>query len=921
MWEKSKYRNTKQLGQNRSFLRIKNIAYFFCIGLTLSLLLVIKNIPATAEQSKLSHHVRLITLNKTTPPALSDTLPLLRGGLGRGNARIMGNLADIISDANQEITQLSNSLELLQQGKNYYQAGQYTEAARVWENALLDYQSKRENLNQVQVLNYLALTYKDLGKIPQAQTAIAKSIDIIKSFKKTDTQSSLLLAQALNTQGSLQILQGQTDTAIDTWKQAAKTYERAGDKTGKLISQINQAQGLQASGQYRRAKTLLEELVKELQSQPDSLLKAQGLRSLGIALQTIGDLEQSKTILDQSWEISKQLNSPTDVSAALFSLGNVAQDLQEYDVAWTYYQEAINLSREPQIKLEAQLNQLSLLIKLENWELAQTLIPEIETNIAQLTPSRPAIYAKINFAESLMMLKPTGESKKAVSDSNAIKIAQLLATAIQQAKEIKDPRAEAYSLNQLGKLYQENDQLTDAATLTKQALTIAQEMNATDLVARAAGQLGIIAKQQADINNAIAAYEIAFNNYQSLRGDLVAINKDVQFNFKESIEPIYRDYVSVLLQKANQSNLKQALQVMEALQIAELDNFFRDACLDNTNPVVLEKIDLHAAVIYPMILSDRLEVVLSVPNQPLQHYSTQLSQQQVTATLKQLYSSMSPGYPSNERLRLSQQVYNWLVAPGQATLQKNNIKTLVFIPDGLLRNLPMGVLYDGKQYLVEKYAIALSPGLKLFPQGLQRQKLSVLAAGLTEARQGFNPLPGVTGEIKQVTTEVNSQVLLDNKFTSNTLKTALANQSFPIVHLATHGQFSSNPEETFLLTWGDRISIQDFDSLFQNSRERNAQPIELLVMSACQTAVGDNRATLGLAGFALRSGAKSTVASLWSVSDESTSQLMKEFYQQLSNPKLNKAEALQQAQIKTMANPAYKHPYFWSSFVLVGNWL
>ncbi|MBU7586654.1 MAG: CHAT domain-containing protein [Nostoc sp. TH1S01] len=818
-----------------------------------------------------------------------------------------------IVESNFLAQQVDNNSELLQQGKNYYQVGQYTEAARFWQDALKIYEAERATISQVQVLNYLALAYKELGKIPQAQTAIAQSINIIKSFKNLDTKSNLLLAQALNTQGNLQILQGKTEAALDTWQQAAVIYKNAGDQTGKLISQINLSQSLQALGQYRRAKTLLEELITELQNQPDSLLKAQGLRSLGIALQTVGDLKQSKSILEKSWEISQQFNSPSDVSAALFSIGNVARDLEAYDVAWTYYQEAVNLAPETQAKLEAQLNQLSLLVKLQNWETAQTLIPEIETNLNPLPASRPAIYARINFAESLMAL--------AKNKSNPSKIAQLLATAIQQAQEIQDARAEANSLNQLGKLYQENGQLADAEKLTKQALTIAQDIKATDLVARAAGQLGAIAQKQKNLDSAIAAYEIAFNSYQALRSDLVAINKDVQFNFKESIEPIYRDYVSLLLQKDNQSNIKKALEVIEALQIAELDNFFRDACLDNTKPVVLEKIDLQAAVIHPIILRDRLEVILVVPNQPLQHYSTQLSKPQVEATLKQLYSSLSPGYPNNERLRLSQEVYNWLVTPAQATLQKGNIKTLVFIPDGLLRNLPMAVLYDGKKYLIENYSIALSPGLKLFPQGLQRQKLSVLAAGLTEARQGFNPLPGVTGEIEQVTTQINSQVLFNQKFNKDNLKTAIASHSFPIVHLATHGQFSSDPDETFLLTWSDRISIQDFDSLFQNRRQNNNQPIELLVMSACQTAVGDNRATLGLAGFALRSGAKSTVASLWSVSDESTSQLMKEFYHQLSNPKLNKAEALQQAQLKLMANPLYKHPYFWSSFVLVGNWL
>ncbi|WP_096608041.1 CHAT domain-containing protein [Calothrix sp. NIES-2100] len=818
----------------------------------------------------------------------------------------------------QPITQqLSNNSDLLQPGKNYYQNGQYQAAAKTWENALKFYQDNKEVIKQIQVLNYLALVYKTLGNIQQSYITVTESINLIKQFKEPDTKISLLLAQALNTQGSIQIIQGKTEIAIATWKQAAGIYERTGDKTGKLISQINQAQGLQILGQYRRAKTLLEELVAELQNQPDSLLKAQGLRSLGVALQTTGDFQQSQTVLEKSLAISKQFNSPADVSAVVFSLGNVAKNLNQYDIALLDYQEAINLSPEPQIKLEAQLNKLSLLVKLQRWEATQALIPEIDTNLALLSASRPAIYAKINFAESLMVKA----SKTVDVNSNAVKIAQLLAKTIQQAREIQDPTAEAYSLQQLGKLYQQNGQFAEAKELTKQAQRIAQEMNAADLVARTASQAGKIAKAQGDNESAIAAYEIAFNNLQSLRSDLIAINPDVQFDFKESIEPIYRDYVSLLLQPGdNQSNLKQARQVIEALQLAELDNYFQDACVD-THPVSIDQIDVQAAVIYPIILSDRLEVILSIPNQPLHHYSTQLPKTQVETTLKRLYSYVSRGYIRQESFRLSQTVYQWLIAPASARLNSSKMKTLVFVLDGFLRNLPMAALHDGQHYLLEKYSVALSPGLQLFPQGLERKKLGVLAAGLAEARQGFSSLPAVKGEIQQVTTKIQAKVLLNQQFTRDSLKKALESQPFPIVHLATHGQFSSNPKETFLLTWSDRISILDFDRLFQKRRLGILEPIELLVMSACQTASGDNRATLGLAGFALRSGAKSTIASLWSVNDESTSNLMKEFYQLLNNPKLSKAEALRQAQLKIMADPLYKHPYFWAAFVLVGNWL
>ena len=831
------------------------------------------------------------------------------------------------------LSQSSEDLEatnLLQQGKQYYQVGQFSEAANIWQEVLATYQNRGENINQIQTLNYLATAYLELGQWQEAENAIANSLKLLSDSENLDQTTFLLRGQALNNQGRLQLFQGQTENAYLTWQQATSDYETAGDQTGTLISSLNQAQALQARGKYRQTKSLLEGLVTQLEQQPDTVFKAQGLRSLGIALQTMGDLIQSKEILESSLAISQKLNSSPDISAAYFGIGNVAKDIGEYEIAVTYYQEAIKLSPDKIIQVQAQLNQLSILI--ESQRSAADLITAIEANLYQLPTSRTSIYARVNLANKLMegILADNLAVKnidlsidvqhRRSQDSLVQEIAQLLGIVVQQARQIKDPRAEAYSLNQLGKLYQQQSQHSEAQKLTEQALQIAQAINADDIIAQAATQLGSIYQQQDDIKNAIAAYDVAFTKLQSLRSDLVTINSDVQFTFKETIEPTYRDYVSVLLKNDSQENLQKARQVMEALQVAELDNFFRDACLDSY-PVVIDEIDVQAAVIYPIILRDRLEVILALPQQPLRHYSSPVTSEQVEAKLKQFYSSLSPGYSRDLGLDIAEEVYRWLIEPAEADLQKNQSQTLVFVPDGFFRNLPMSTLYDGEKYLIEKYSVAISPGLQLFPEGLEGKKLSLLAMGLTEARQDFTPLPGVAIEMEQIIAEVESQVLLDQEFDKDSFSVALNRQSYPIVHLATHGQFSSNPEETFLLTWSDRISIQDFDLLFQKRKLGILEPIELLVMSACQTASGDSRATLGLAGFALRSGARSTVASLWSVHDESTADLMREFYAQLSNGKITKAEALRQAQLKVLSNPQHKHPYFWSSFILVGNWL
>ncbi|MCP2726937.1 CHAT domain-containing protein [Limnofasciculus baicalensis] len=830
----------------------------------------------------------------------------------------------------EEIVQPPSAPEqLLQQGKELYKTGQFFAAANLWQQAAQSYGEEGAILNQAQALNYLSLAYQELGQWSEAKTTIETSLKLLQSFDKLEVRGMAILAQALNTKGSLEIARGETETALETWKQAEATYNRAGNEIGKLGSKINQAQAFQALGQYRRSKTILEQLVGELQSQPDSLLKVDGLRSLGVALQTIGDLDQSKEILEQSWAISQELNANTDTSATIFSIGNIARDLQKYDVAFAYYQEAAKRAEDGILKIQINLNQLSLLAATNQEEAALDLVPDIESALSSLSPSRSAIYARVNLAESMMKMGNgtgdirMGNGQEDLSIINPQKVAELLATAVQQARQLNDKRAEAYSLNQLGKLYKQTKQWDNAKDLTEEALEIAQQLNAADISARAAWQLGRILKEQGDINGAIAAYGNSINNLQSLRSDLVAINPEIQFNFKENVEPIYREFVSLLLQPdANQDALNKARQTIEALQLAELDNFFKDACLD-TKPVQIDDIDVKAAVIYPIILSDRLEVVFSLPKQPLRHYSTQLSAQKVEKILQKLYSSLYPGYSNEERLKLSQEVYDWLIRPAQADLQKNNISTVVFVPDGFLRSLPMAALYDGENYLIEKYSIALSSGLQLFPQALERQQLNVLAVGLTEARPGFSALPGVEAEVKQIAADLNSEVLLDRKFTREAFQTEVNSESFRVVHLATHGQFSSNPEETFLLTWDGQLNIQDFDVLFQKRRVGLLKPIELLVLSACQTASGDKRATLGLAGLALRSGAYSTLASLWSVNDQSTSVLMSDFYRQLTQSKspITKAESLRQAQLTMLKNPKYNHPYFWASFILIGNWL
>ena len=830
---------------------------------------------------------------------------------------------------------------VLEQGFTLYQAGRFSEAAAIWRQAAEQAKGQADWLNQALSLSYLSLAYQKLGDWRQAERAIALSLNRLAAQPSLGETGMTVLAQVLNTQGGIQLAMGRAEAAFDTWSRAAETYAQRGDTVGLIGSQINQAQALQTAGLYRRAQTLLRQVDAQLQAQPDSTLKALALKSLGTVLQVTGSLQKSQEALERSLAIAQQLDPPLATSETLYNLANTLRALEDTDSALDLYQQAAATAPTAIARLNAQLNQLGLLIETEQWPEALALARQIQPQVARLTPSRRAIYAQVNFAASLMQVvsQPPMESAAAAPASlfTPETIEQILSRAVQQARVLKDPRAESYALGQLGSLYEQTQQWPTAQDLTQQALILAQTSNASDIAYGWQWQLGRILKHQADLaeasgslgggegesplrEQAIAAYTEAFETLQSIRKDLLATNPEIQFSFREGVEPIYRELVELLLRSDTRpANLQKAREVIEDLQLAKLENFFRSACLEPLKQI--DQIDQKAAVVYPILLSDRLEVIISLPGQSLRHYATPVEPHQVETLVEDMRRNLILPYTSDQDINpLSHQIYTWLIQPAEAALTESGIETLVFVLDDALRNIPMTALYDGQQYLVEKYNVALTLGLQLFePRPLAQIKLRALTAGLSQSRHDFPPLEFVEFELTQIKSEIPGEVLLNQEFTSDHLASLIETSSFPMVHIATHGQFSSQSDKTFILAWDQPITVNQLDTFLKAREQSQAEALELLVLSACETADGDERAALGLAGVAVQAGARSTLASLWLVDDESTALLMREFYQGL-NAGLTKAEALRQAQT-TLLRGSYHHPRFWAAFVLLGNWL
>jgi len=836
--------------------------------------------------------------------------------------------------------------QLLQQSWQRYEAGKLEEAKILLQTVRQQAESKGDGLNLAIALSNLALIESQQGNWVVANQTIGESLQALQKVANSPAKTSIL-AQVLNVQGRLQLIQGEADSALKSWQRSAVLYRQVGNTTGEIQSQLRQVSAFQALGLYARSyQDVLLPLEERLRQQPDSSTKAWGLRSLGEGMGVVGNLSKAEQTLRQSLEVAQRLGNRPEISASQLTLANLLairirelarnrtlkrweQEQLDRDTAQAidFYQQVAAAKSVNQLR--AKLNLLALLLDRDRTNEAVQLVAALQVEITPLAPDRAGIEARLNFAHSL------GRLQMATGNGNGANIA-LLRQTLTQARSLKDNRLLATTLGNLGQALEQTQQLRAAQTVTEEAVLLAKSINALDQVYRWSAQLGRLQEHQGNPQGAIAAYTQAVNTLRILRSDLLGIDADSLVVEPEALEPVHRQLVSLLLPKDGSQPSKQVLgqarNVIESLQLEEINNYLRAACLQALVDIDKVPVPQQTAMVYPIILPDRIATIVSITGQEPKLYTQLIPQAEVESTVKTLQSGLRNRI-SLEFQQPSRQLYDWLIKPIAAELHQQKVETLVFVLDGVFRNIPMAALSDGQQFLIEQYSIATTPGLKLTkPQPLQAQALSGIAFGLTESRtvelpggrsQNFSDLPYVEPELQDLQQEIRpSTVALNRQFTRNQFEQSLQKSQAPIVHLATHGQFSSNRDQTFLLASDGVIDIDQLAIALGAGSDNRTTPIELLVLSACETAIGDDRAPLGLAGIALKSGARSTIASLWKVNDNATSVLMQQFYKELATRQVTKAVALQRAQRAILNDPQFRrHPYFWAPFILVGNWL
>lgn len=731
-----------------------------------------------------------------------------------------------------------------------------------------------------------------------------------------DVPASLAQAQSLNELGQQAFSRGQTELALDYWKKAETQYHHLKDQLGIEGTQLNQAKALQALGFYRQAESLLTQLANRLGLQPDSLFKANVMLTQAEGLRLLGDLTASEQVLNDALILVKQLQDRPQQQAAHLYLGNTLATQERWSEAYEQYQMATKLTG-PLI-FAARISQIQMLLPLQREGEIPEQVQILMQDLSQSDSAQTRLYGILEMSRWLI-------AHEIVVFDNSL--SSTLQSTILQARQQGDRKAESYGLGYLGQWHEQRQQFAKAQRLTQQALSLADSLQATELSYQWQWQLGRIARSQGKDQDAIAYYKATVDSLRQLRQGLVSLSLDVQYSFREEIEPVYRDLVSLLLTTEalshnRQKTLEQARQIIENLQLAELNNFFREPCIEAISQAV-DSLDPSSAVLYPIVLPNKLAVILSIPKQPLQYYETPLPQTEIEQGIQQMLNAMRLTSFEQERLETSQRLYDWLIRPAETILQSQNVQTLVFVLDDALRNVPLAALHNGDRYLVEDYQLALSPGLELLQVQSSQPPLAkakALIAGLSKEGPNNTPLPGVLQEISYLEDQLNAQVLLDEAFTQSALIEKTQRRSYDLVHLATHAQFGTRDEDTFIQTWDGPLQINQLRQLIKQQDNRGLPPA-LLILSACDTAQGDDQAVLGMAGVAVRSGAQSTLATLWSVNDQATVTFIQNFYDGLVAQGLSKAQAIQYAQTQLIQAPSFQHPYYWAPFVLVGDWM
>ncbi|NEP57327.1 MAG: CHAT domain-containing protein [Symploca sp. SIO2G7] len=852
----------------------------------------------------------------------------------------------------------STAQPYFQQAAEFYQAEDFSQAAEYLERAAEMFRMEKKWEELAKTLTNLGRSRLILGQPQAALNIWAEAAQLYHELNQPE--------DVLNTQ----IYQIEALQALGRHQDAGTKIEYLENfLSSEFLDPSTKVRGLRVIGEVMRSSGNLEESEKKLKE------------SLKIA-------ERLQVNQEINQEISRTLASLGNTFSAKARRIRILQDdpttkydyfpwrcgqkslpeeaLEQYRQAINEYQEAIAKSPSQQTKTQIQLNELKLQVEIGQLDAERPLWSEVDLSQFSET-SRPEVYAHIKLAKSLACLKAEYHEQASDNIPSWEDIETLVKKAVKDAQSLEDDqRTQSYALGDLAGLYEywgwlwEKEQQTEQAKkyrkksrgLTRRALNLAQSINASDITYQWQWQLARLWRAEGNRQKALESYELtaeAIDNFRQNTGaiafNLRELNSDQNFYFRQNVEPAYRQLIELLLEptpgktQPSPAAIEKARRYFQKFQAAEIESLFICSLQGDKNRSSIDKFiedkQLNAAAIYPIVLRDKIGVIINLPNaaEPLYYVSSERSNL-LDYIDKQVIVLQDSAQPMSKVEESAQNLYQLLISPAQKKLASyfadSAEKILVFIPDSPLTSIPLAALHDGREFLIEKYAVVLSTGWLLKDSNpFEEVKLDSLIVAVEDPKsRKFDQLTSVGKEVKNIKDFLNKpRVFFDKEeiFTKQELEDDIDQSTYNLIHLATHGQFSSDLRNTLIIAApGEEIEVNDLDGLLLSENRRNSQTLDLLVFSACQTASDDKRAALGIAGAAVKVGASSTLATLWSVDDRFTAEFMGRFYQELIEGNRSRVEALRITQKYFLDDRGVpgdgRMPFEWAPYTLVGDW-
>ncbi|NMG07424.1 tetratricopeptide repeat protein [Brasilonema sp. UFV-L1] len=886
---------------------------------------------------------------------------------------------------------------LYEQGVKQYDSSQFQKALEIFQKALVIYQEIGEQQGILDTLNSLGAASKELGQYSQAlkfyQQALAFSREV-NVGKVPNQEEKKAIGIILDNIGSVYQSMGQSSQALKYYQQSLSLMQEIEDKLG-IGSALNSIGGIYyETGQYAKALNLFQQALTSVRKAKSSLEEANNLESIGLVYSEIGQYSQALKYYQQALAIWEKIGNEEGKATSYNNIGFAYNQMKKYSEALNYYQQALAVFKkiDNQTKIGSTFNNIGFVYQqlgqysqaIESLEQALTILQKI---------GERAVVGRT--------LDSMGSAYKSMG-----KYSQAL-TSYQQAlavsREVGERGAERITLGNIGDLlarqnkpqlaiifYKQSVNVTEAIRNELRSLPREQQQSYTATVADTYRRLADLLLQQDRVLEAQQVLDLLkiqeLDDYlRDVRGN-EKTSKGVESpspeqSINQGLKVIADKQIEISrqlgdLQKIPPTNRKpeqkEKIVALEANLLTEFNQFIDspevNAWLKQLSPKALQqmiplsflnslrdnlqRLNQNAVLLYPLILENRLELVLATSNAPPIHRTVSIKKEEVNRVILDFRRALED--PESNATVPAEKLYELLIKPIEQDLSNADAKTIIYAPDGPLRYIPLAALYDGKQWLAQRFRTNNITAVSLTDLDTQPlAQIKVLAGATTQRRVvqiestslAFKALEYAGAEVKNLATMMpGTKTLLDDEFNRQTIISSL--NIYTIIHMATHAKFvNGKPEYSFILMGdGGLIKLPEIQQL-------SLPNVDLVVLSACETAVGDQigqgEEILGFGYQIERTGARAAIASLWAVSDGGTEALMNAFYAFLSQGKMSKAEALRQAQIATITGDYSKitqdqdkgilkstrdnlptqianrlsHPYYWAPFILIGNGL